>query len=117
MTKNPAMVNNENKISQLAKAIRKDADDTFSKFALALELLKQGSVEKAQLLFEAVLKQDPEYLGVYYHLGKLYQSRGMHNNALQLFEDGIKLASNNNELRTKSELHEAIQQLRFELDD
>ncbi|CAN5188645.1 hypothetical protein BH23BAC3_BH23BAC3_08600 [soil metagenome] len=111
------MISSESKISQLAKAIRKDPDDTFSKFALALELLKQGRVEKAQLLFEAVLKQDPEYLGVYYHLGKLYQSRGMYNKALQLFEDGIKLAAKKNELRTKSELHEAIQQLQFELDD
>jgi len=111
------MVNHENKIVRLAKAIRKDPDDTFSKFALALELLKQGSVGKAQLLFEAVLKQDPDYLGVYYHLGKLYQSRDMHKKALQLFEDGIKLASKNNKLRTKSELQEAIQQLQFELDD
>lgn len=111
------MNSSKSKISQLAMAIRKDPDDSFSKFALALELLKQESVEKAQLLFEAVLKQDPDYLGVYYHLGKLYQSRGMHKKALQLFEDGIKLAVKKNELRTKSELHEAIQQLRFELDD
>ena len=111
------MAGKESNISRLAKAIKKDPDDTFSKFALALELIKINSVEKAQLLFEAVLKQDPEYLGVYYHLGKLYQSQGFYKKAMQLFKDGIKLASRQNELRTKSELQEAIQQLRFEIDE
>jgi len=111
------MANKERNISILAKAIKKNPEDTFSKFALALELLKIDSVEKAQLLFEAVLKQDPDYLGVYYHLGKLYQSRGLNKNALQLFKAGIKLAAEQNELRTKSELQEAIQQLRFEMDE
>jgi tetratricopeptide (TPR) repeat protein len=111
------MAKNESNISRLAKAIKKDPDDIFSKFALALELLKVDSVEKAQLLFEAVLKQDPDYLGVYYHLGKLYQSRGYYKQALQLFDNGIKLAERQKELRTKSELQEAIQQLRLEMDE
>jgi len=107
----------KSKISQLAKNIKSDPGDTFSKFALALELLKVDQVEKAQLLFEAILKQDPDYLGAYYHLGKLYQSRGMYQPALELFEDGIKLASKKNELRTKSELSEAKIQLQFEMEE
>lgn len=111
------MAKNESNISRLAKAIKKDPDDIFSKFALALELLKVDSVEKAQFLFEAVLKQDPEYLGVYYHLGKLYQSQGYYKQALQLFEDGITMAARQNEPRAKSELQEALQQLRFEMNE
>lgn len=106
----------ENKMSRLAKIVKQDPDDTFSKFALALELLKANRVEKAQVLFEAVLRQDPEYLGVYYHLGKLYQSRGLYEKAQQLFEDGIDLATKKNELRTKSELYEAMQQLQFDME-
>lgn len=111
------MAVNQNNISLLAKRVRNDPDDTFSKFALALELLKADSVEKARMLFEAILKQDPEYLGVYYHLGKLYESQGKHEKALELFENGIELAEEKNELRTKSELREAIQQLRLTIDD
>lgn len=117
MMSNSSKSKNNNRIKHLATAVQQNPDDTFSKFALALELLKENRVEKAQLLFEAVLKQDPEYLGVYYHLGKLYQSRGLYDEALQLFRDGTELAAKKNDLRTKSELHEAILQLQFEMDD
>lgn len=111
------MATNDRKISKLARSVQKDPADTFSKFALALELLKVNRVEKAQVLFEAILKQDPEYLGVYYHLGKLYQQRGMFKKAEKLFRDGVKLAEMKGDLRTKSELSEAIIQLQYETED
>lgn len=111
------MATYKNKISRLAKNIQQDPSDTFSKFALALELLKEDHVEKAQLLFEAILKQDPDYLGVYYHLGKLYQRRQMFSLAKEMFGKGIQLAEKKNETRTKSELSEALIQLKFEIED
>lgn len=111
------MATHKNNISRLAKNIQQDPSDTFSKFALALELLKDDRVEKAQLLFEAILKQDPDYLGVYYHLGKLYQRREMYSHAKEMFSKGIKLAEKKNESRTKSELSEALIQLQFEIED
>jgi Tfp pilus assembly protein PilF len=111
------MATHNNKISRLARNIQQDPSDTFSKFALALELLKDDRVEKAQLLFEAILKQDPEYLGVYYHLGKLYQRREMFGLAEEMFTKGIKLAEAKNENRTKSELSEALIQLQFEIEE
>lgn len=111
------MATHKNKISRLARNIQQDPSDTFSKFALALELLKDDRVEKAQLLFEAILKQDPEYLGVYYHLGKLYQRREMYSLAEEMFTKGIALAEAKNENRTKSELSEALIQLQFEIED
>jgi len=108
---------NRNKISLLAKRVQNDPEDTFSKFALALELLKTDDVKKARMMFESILKQDPEYLGVYYHLGKLYESLGMYDDALRLFRNGIDVADNKQEFRTKSELKEAIEQLRYKMDD
>ncbi|MFO7847925.1 MAG: tetratricopeptide repeat protein [Balneolaceae bacterium] len=111
------MTDQQHKINQLARNIQKDPEDTFSKFALALELLKAEEVKKAQMLFEAVLEQDPEYLGVYYHLGKLCQQRGDYQRARSLFEKGRTLAEKKNELRTKSELSEALIQLQFEIEE
>jgi Tfp pilus assembly protein PilF len=113
----PGMVTHKNKISRLAKNIQKDPSDTFSKFALALELLKDDGVEKAQVLFEAILKQDPDYLGVYYHLGKLYHRREMYNLAKEMFTDGVRVAEKKNDSRTKSELSEALIQLQYEIEE
>jgi len=111
------MKTHKSKISQLAKNVQQDPSDTFSKFALALELLKEDQVEKAQLLFEAILKQDPDYLGVYYHLGKLYQRREMYSLAEDMFTKGIQIATKKNESRTKSELSEALIQLQIEIEE
>lgn len=111
------MTTRKQKISRLAKNIQKDPEDTFSKFALALELLKDDHVKRAQLLFESILKQDPDYLGVYYHLGKLYQSREMYSQAEEMFKEGLSVADKKKDIRTKSELTEALTQLRFETDD
>jgi len=111
------MSDKKKNIKILASNIQKDPDDLFSKFALALELLKINEVQKAQLLFETVLKQDSEYVGVYYHLGKLYQSKEQYDKALQTFRDGVQIAGTKQDQHAKSELQEAIQQLRFEIDE
>ena len=104
------------KIKKLALNIKKNPDDSFSKFALALELLKRDQVTKSILLFESIFKQDPEYLGVYYHLGKLYQQTGNLQKAGELFNKGIKLAEEQKNSRTKSELSEALETLKIETD-
>lgn len=107
----------KNKIKTLALQLKKDPADSFSKFALALELLKRNEVSKARILFESVLKQDPDYLGVYYHLGKLYESMGLYQEASRCYRDGIRIAEKQAHSRTLSELKEALQILKIEMND
>lgn len=102
------MPDNKQNIRRLAGFLQNNPNDVFTKFALALELLKAGEVTKAKVLFESVLKQDPEYTGVYYHLGKLYQSSGRNKDAATLFQKGIEVADKQGKNRTKSELQEAL---------
>lgn len=107
----------ENKnITRLAGFLKKNPQDIFSKFALALELLKIDEVTKACVLFESILKQDPAYLGVYYHLGKLYQKTGRIKDAQKMFHDGILVARNQNNEKTRLELAEALELLTIEND-
>lgn len=108
---------NDKNIRKLAANVQKNPEDQFSKFALALELLKRDQVHKAKLLFESVYKQDPEYLGVYYHLGKLYQSIDLFDDALAMFKKGVEVADKKNDFRTKSELLEAINQLHYDREE
>lgn len=102
------MTDNKKNIRQLAGFLQNNPNDTFTKFALALELLKADESTKAKVLFESVLKQDPEYSGVYYHLGKLYQSSGRNEDAARLFKKGVEIAEKQGKNRTKSELQEAL---------
>lgn len=106
----------QSKIKQLARQIRKDPDDSFSKFALALEFRKQEKLKNARILFEDILKNDPDYIGVYYHLGKLYEMHDRLQDAKKMYEQGIPRADRQKKSRTKSELQEALLNLEIEMD-
>lgn len=106
----------QSKIKQLARQIKDDPGDSFSKFALALEFRKQGKFKNARILFEDILKRDPDYVGVYYHLGKLYEMHDRLREARKMYEDGIPKAEQQQKKRTKSELQEALQNVKIEMD-
>lgn len=107
----------KSKITQLARQIKNNPGDSFSKFALALEFRKKGEFKKARILFEHILSSDPEYVGVYYHLGKLYEALDHLYEAQKLYQQGIEVASRQKEQRTEQELNEALRQLETEIED
>lgn len=107
----------KSKIKQLARQIKHNPGDSFSKFALALEFRKEGEFKKARILFEDILSSDPEYVGVYYHLGKLYEAFDNLNDAKKLYQKGIEVASRQNEERTEKELKEALLQVETEIEE
>jgi tetratricopeptide (TPR) repeat protein len=107
----------KSKIKQLARQIKHNPGDSFSKFALALEFRKEGEFKKARILFEDILSSDPDYVGVYYHLGKLYEALDRMNDAKELYNSGIEVAHEQKETRTKKELKEALQQLKIEMEE
>lgn len=107
----------QSKIKQLARQIESNPGDSFSKFALALEFRKKGEYKKARILFEDILTSDPEYVGVYYHLGKLYEVLDRQPDAQKLYKEGIDIADQQNESRTKSELEEALAQVEMEIEE
>ncbi|MEX0944054.1 MAG: tetratricopeptide repeat protein [Balneolaceae bacterium] len=108
---------NKKNVRHLLNSLKKNPNDSFSKFAIALELLKIDEVSKAKILFESVLEQDPDYLGVYYHLGKLYENSGRQNDAERLYQNGLKLAEKQHNDRTLAELKDAIENLNTELNN
>lgn len=106
---------NSSNIRSLAKRLRRNPNDSFSKFALALELLKIGKRKSAIILFEDIVDNDPNYTGVYYHLGEQYILDGENKKALNIYKSGIKIASSLNDEHAKTELSTAL--LTLELED
>ena len=106
---------NSSNIRSLAKRLIRNPNDSFSKFALALELLKIGKRKSAIILFEDIVDNDPNYTGVYYHLGEQYILDGEYKKALNIYKSGIKIASSLNDEHAKTELSTAL--LTLELED
>lgn len=106
----------KNRIPELAKRVKEDPSDSFSKFALALELKKIGESGKVLTLFRDIEMNNPEYVGVYYHLGALYEEMGENIKAINTYKKGIEVAGRKNEQHARSELQSALMNLKTETD-
>lgn len=103
------------RIKELALDLKSNPEDSFIKFALALELIKVGELEKARLLFESIRSTDPDYVGVYYHLGKLYEQLHREEEALTIYKEGIQKTEQLGDQHARSELQAALMNLQVEM--
>ncbi len=106
-----------NNIPKLAAQIKANPKDSFSKFALALELIKVNQPNKALTLFQNIRQHSPNYIGVYYHLAKLYIELGENNLAIETYKEGIEVAEETSDLHAKSELQGALMNLQLDIED
>lgn len=96
-----------NKINQLVAFLKADPNDGFTRFALAMELQKLGRIDDAVKVYQQLLSKDPDYVGVYYHLGKALEQLNRTNEALKSYITGIEVASKHNDFHAASELQQA----------
>ena len=87
--------------------------DAFLRHALALEYVKAGDVQAARSTFEELLADQPDYVGSYYHLAKLYESEGATDAAVQWYERGMEVAQRVGDRHAFNELRSAWEELTF----
>lgn len=98
------------RIDQIKILLANNPTDSFLKHALALEYIKVGDDNNAQNTFEALLESDPNYIGSYYHLAKVYERTGATQEAIKIYEQGMEVAK-------KLEDHHAYAELRSAYED
>jgi tetratricopeptide (TPR) repeat protein len=99
------------RIESLEEFLAEDPDDSFSRYALALELVKEGREHDALKELQTVLEGDPNYVAVYYQLGRLLALAGRTDEAREIYQRGIEVASLARDQRTKEELQMALDTL------
>jgi Tfp pilus assembly protein PilF len=100
-----------NRIEILKGFLQENADDSFSRYALALEYVKLGQNDDAVREFESVQKKDPDYVATYFQLGQLYQKIGQTHEAEKTFRSGITVAAKIGDDHTRGELEGALEAL------
>jgi Tfp pilus assembly protein PilF len=100
-----------NRIEILKGFLNENANDSFSRYALALEYVKLGHHSDAVREFETVKKSDPDYIATYFQLGQLYQKMGEIHEAEKTFRTGITVAGKIGDDHTRSELEGALEAL------
>lgn len=95
------------RLDQLRAFYEEDPEDAFTRYALAQEHLKHDNLSRARTLFEELVETDPDYVGTYYHLGKLYEQLDRTDDALDTYEQGIEVAREHGTQKDLSELKDA----------
>jgi tetratricopeptide (TPR) repeat protein len=103
------------RIRRLLTMLENDPLDLFLQYALAMEFKNENDTESAIKYLEAVKQQDPDYIGLYYQLGKLYESTEQPARAIEIYEAGISRAASLKDLHTLAELKNAKVNLEMEL--
>ena len=102
-----------NRLEYLQTLLKESPNDSFVLFALAKEYEGQHAHNEA---FEHYLKLkivNPDYVGLYYHLGKLYEQSEDFPSAIEVYKEGIQISQKIKDQHAFSELREAL----FNLED
>lgn len=95
----------------LEEFVAADPNDSFSRYALALELEKEQRQTEAIKQLEEVLARDASYVAAYYHLGRLLAKAGNDTEALAVYKRGLDAAASAGDQKTRNEIQEAIELL------
>jgi tetratricopeptide (TPR) repeat protein len=101
----------KNRLEMLEEFIAADPNDSFSRYALGLELEKQQRALEAIAQFQEVIARDPNYVAAYYHLGRVLARMGQLEDARAIYHTGLDAASAVGDQKTRAELQEAIDML------
>ncbi len=92
------------RLKQLFAFLDNNPNDTFVLFALAKEYEKLEDKEKALEHYLKLLNIDVNYVGAYYHLGKLYETQDLAEKAFFTYKEGMAIAKNAGDKHAFSEL-------------
>jgi predicted Zn-dependent protease len=99
------------RIEALREYLTEDPNDSFSRYALAMEYAKLGNLEDSILEFETVARNDADYVATYYQLAKAYERAGRGEDAEKTYREGITIATRVGDNHTREELTSALELL------
>ena len=100
-----------NRITKILEYLQVTPKDNFLRHALALEYIKVSDDNKAREIFETILTEYPDYVGSYYHLGKLLERLGENQLAIEWYEKGMSAAKEAKDNHACNELQAAYEDL------
>jgi tetratricopeptide (TPR) repeat protein len=95
----------------LEEFVAQDPNESFSRYALALELEKEKSVHEAVEQLREVILRDPGYTAAYQQLGRLLGQSGLPDEARDIYQRGIEAARASGDQRSVSEMQDALEMM------
>ena len=95
------------RLQQLLAFYADDPTDAFTIYALATEY-RTLEPERAWEFYQKLLAKHPDYVGTYYHAGKLLEEFGRKDEAEQVYRQGLVEAKKAGQQHAASELRQAL---------
>lgn len=105
------------RLAILFNMLAQSPDDAFLMFAIAKEREKRGESEEALAQFDILRQKCPDYVGLYYHMGKLEEALRDHAAAAATYRQGIAVARAAGDAHAASELMGALCAIDPDCDD
>ncbi len=99
------------RIRKLNDFLLKDPDDSFTRYALALEHAGSGETARAAGMLEDLIGRDPAFVASYQLLGQLYADLRRTEDARRVLTMGIERARAANEPHAAGEMQDALDDL------
>lgn len=92
------------RLTQLQGFLESQPDDSFILFAIAKEYEGSDQLTKAEEQYLHLKSVDPDYVGLYYHLGQLQEELDKPEDAMSTYIEGIEIAKKLKDQHALSEL-------------
>ncbi len=92
------------RLEALKAFLEQDPDDSFTRYALALEYIGRGDAETGIALLRETIERDPVYIPGYHMLAQQLVKTGDFAVARAVFEEGIRVARSTGDTHAASEM-------------
>ncbi len=99
------------RLSALQKFLEQDPNDSFTRYAIAMEYASQKDFISAIDQLQQVTVIDPKYIPAYHQLGLLHSQLGKKEESKQFFLSGIQAARLVGDSHAVSEMQESLDEL------
>jgi tetratricopeptide (TPR) repeat protein len=104
------METSPSRLQQLLAFYADDPNDAFTIYALATEYRSTEPL-RAMEYYQTLLDEHPDYVGTYYHAGKLLEQLEKPEEAEKVYRRGLQVSRQAGQMHAASELQQALNQV------
>jgi Tfp pilus assembly protein PilF len=99
------------RLEALLKFLEDDPSDSFTRYAVGLEYIKEGNIGEGERCLLETIERDPAYIPAYHQLGQFYARQARDDDAVAMYIKGIKAAAAYGDSHALHEMQQELQEL------
>lgn len=94
----------ESRLDQLRRLLQRNPDNALGQYNLGVELDRAGEAAAAAEALRRAVALNPNYTAAFRDLGRVLAKRGLRDEALEAYREGLRSAERTGEIQTAKEI-------------